>query len=260
MSWRYDYKPLKKRTQLTIAFLIVQLIIYTLAFCLDKFAFALFTIDNWADPNATSSHPWEAPLLFLLMLLGLIFFVFLVLTIVFVCMWMYRANANARALGAGGISVSPGWCAGWWFIPIASLWMPYRAMKEVYLASERQHWTGNVKTSINPGILKSWWACWLISILLGNVTENFYNTQDPTLISIAIAFDVFLFAITIYCAWLLIQILQRVNRWQGQWCMTHENPDMRQCPQCGYNLRATPGPVCPECGFDLRMNNSFITD
>ena len=50
-------------------------------------------------------------------------FVYLVVALVVVvlfCCWIYRANCNARALGAQGMSFTPGWSVGWFFIPIAS--------------------------------------------------------------------------------------------------------------------------------------------
>jgi len=56
----------------------------------------------------------------------------LFLTIIPFLMWVYRANWNAHALGAVGMRYRPGWAVGWYFIPIASLWMPYRVMREIW--------------------------------------------------------------------------------------------------------------------------------
>jgi len=49
--------------------------------------------------------------------------------------WIYRANYNARQLGAEGMNFTPGWSVGWYFVPIATLWKPYQAMKEIWKAS-----------------------------------------------------------------------------------------------------------------------------
>ena len=54
---------------------------------------------------------------------------------VLILMWIYRANHNARALGAANMDFTPGWSVGWYFIPIANLWKPYQAMKEIWKAS-----------------------------------------------------------------------------------------------------------------------------
>ena len=47
-------------------------------------------------------------------------------------MFSYRSNANLRSLGVHNLEYTPGWCAGYWFIPIANLFRPYQATREVY--------------------------------------------------------------------------------------------------------------------------------
>ena len=44
----------------------------------------------------------------------------LVLAVVLFCLFMPRANRNARAFGSL-MTTSPGWAAGWFFVPIAEL-------------------------------------------------------------------------------------------------------------------------------------------
>ncbi len=56
-------------------------------------------------------------------------------TAVLVSKWIYRANCNARALGASGMAFSPRAAVGWYFVPVANLWKPYQAMKEIWQAS-----------------------------------------------------------------------------------------------------------------------------
>jgi Domain of unknown function (DUF4328) len=50
-------------------------------------------------------------------------------------MWVYRANKNGRALGAQGMKYSPGWSVGWFFVPIASMFVPYWILKEIWQVS-----------------------------------------------------------------------------------------------------------------------------
>ena len=57
-------------------------------------------------------------------------------TIVVFLIWINRANKNSRALGAQNMQFTPGWCVGWWFIPIASLWKPYQAVREIWKTSK----------------------------------------------------------------------------------------------------------------------------
>jgi hypothetical protein len=85
--------------------------------------------------------------------------------IVFFC-WVYRANANARQLGAVGMASSPGWAVGCFFIPIANLWMPYQAIKEIWQASAAPaDWQNRRRGAILPW----WWLFFLLSSIAGQV-------------------------------------------------------------------------------------------
>ncbi len=53
--------------------------------------------------------------------------------------WIYCANYNAHQLGATEMHFTPGWSIGWYFIPIANLWKPYQAMKEIWQVSANPH-------------------------------------------------------------------------------------------------------------------------
>ena len=49
--------------------------------------------------------------------------------------WIYRTNFNLRALSQERMSFTPGWSVGWYFVPIANLFKPYQAMKEIWANS-----------------------------------------------------------------------------------------------------------------------------
>src|SRR5579863_1150161 len=77
----------------------------------------------------------------------------LILAIV-VFFWIYRAAVNARRLGAANLRHSPGWAVGWFFVPIANLGMPYRAMGEIWRASaDPARW----QEQRVPSLLRWWW-------------------------------------------------------------------------------------------------------
>jgi hypothetical protein len=96
-------------------------------------------------------------------------FVYLVVALVVVvlfCCWIYRANCNARALGAQGMSFTPGWSVGWFFIPIASLWKPFQAMREIWKASiDPIDW----QSLPTDPLLGWWWAGFIVSNVLGQI-------------------------------------------------------------------------------------------
>lgn len=94
----------------------------------------------------------------------------LLATAVVVSMFMYRANANVRALGATGLKITPGWAAAYWYIPIANLFRPFAAMKEIYQASrnpQAEAW----KSIESPQSIGWWWGMWLTS----NFADNFLS-------------------------------------------------------------------------------------
>jgi hypothetical protein len=83
-------------------------------------------------------------------------------TMVIFVMWIYRANKNARRLGAVGMKFGPGWAAGWYFIPIANLFVPYLAMREIWKASANP-WNWTAQRS--GWILPCWWLLFVVSTL-----------------------------------------------------------------------------------------------
>src|SRR5215510_3009005 len=92
-------------------------------------------------------------------------FVNLVVLIALFCIWIYRDNYNARQLGATDMQFSPGWAVGWYFIPIANLWKPYQAMREIWQASAMP---GSWQQQPRGPILPLWWTFFLLSNFLGN--------------------------------------------------------------------------------------------
>ena len=86
--------------------------------------------------------------------------------IVFFFIWIHGAATNVRAFGNNGLQISPGWCIGWWFIPFASMIMPYKAVSEIWRASDAEaRQISVIEWSSRPtgGIVKIWWATYLIS-------------------------------------------------------------------------------------------------
>jgi len=91
--------------------------------------------------------------------------------------WIYRAAGNLRALDVQGLKVSPGWAVGWYFVPIANLWKPYEAMKEIWQASTRpQQWQG---AAVSP-VLPLWWTLWLLDVVIPWITTGMGFHADAT--------------------------------------------------------------------------------
>lgn len=100
---------------------------------------------------------------------------FLLGCIVAFCFWIYRANANLHAFGVGDIH-SPGWAVGSFFIPIASLWLGYGIMREVWNKS-------GPPDSVLDGkgwLLPIWWGAWIVSNILSNILMRMERYFEPT--------------------------------------------------------------------------------
>jgi hypothetical protein len=100
-------------------------------------------------------------------IVGLCQIVIGVTTMILFAMWIYRANFNSRALGARNMKFSPGWSVGYYFIPIANLWRPYQAMKEIWQTSKNPAAWENEKRG---AILPWWWFFFLVEGILNNAS------------------------------------------------------------------------------------------
>ncbi|HTN15053.1 MAG TPA: DUF4328 domain-containing protein [Sphingomonadaceae bacterium] len=82
----------------------------------------------------------------------------IVATIIVVPLWVYRAWTNLRLIGVAGLHHSPAWAALSFFVPIANLFVPFQAMRELYNRStgEEEHFAHS-----SVGDVTSWWACFI---------------------------------------------------------------------------------------------------
>jgi len=75
------------------------------------------------------------------------------------------------ALSGHPMSFTPGWSVGWYFVPIANLFKPYLAMKEIWQRSHKDQ-------SVSSAILGLWWAAWLISYFLSEFAMHAFMGAD----------------------------------------------------------------------------------
>lgn len=81
--------------------------------------------------------------------------------------WIYVLNDNKRRLGAGGLRFTPGWAVGWFFVPIATFWKPYQAMKELWqVSADPQQWQDQPAGDLLPW----WWFLWLANNIFGQIS------------------------------------------------------------------------------------------
>lgn len=100
--------------------------------------------------------------------------VFITTGVIFLC-WIYRANLNCHGFGAQGMKFTPGWSVGYYFIPIASFFMPYRSMREIWqVSTQPSHW----KPVPGAGILDWWWGLWIVHSVASRISSKVSESVD----------------------------------------------------------------------------------
>jgi hypothetical protein len=125
--------------------------------------------------------------------------------------WLYRAEVNARALGAEDMMVGPGWAVGWFFVPLVQLVMPFVAVRELWKASATpRDW------QLEPAspIIALWWACWIGSMISGNIAFALSRTDDYDMFPAADFMGMVSTALTIPSAILLAAIIGHIQAMQ----------------------------------------------
>lgn len=141
--------------------------------------------------------------------------------VVFFCIWAYRVAANVRALGADGLRFSPGWAVGWFFIPIANLFVPFSVFREIDRASQP---TGFVDTeawkSNAPGVVITlWWLAWFSQTVVGgvaNVLTKRFPPQMGSSVTAGVVCDVVASLLLLGAGMCAILMIRRIDRLQLQ--------------------------------------------
>ena len=80
--------------------------------------------------------------------------------------WQHRGQSNLWARGVPGLRYSPGWAVGWWFVPFASFFMPYKTTRELWWNAGRPAASTEPVEPGGRGLLRLWWAVFLASQLV----------------------------------------------------------------------------------------------
>ena len=122
--------------------------------------------------DVLSRQPDDGETLRLIDALGGIYALLLLATVIIVGRWIYKASANAHQF-APDMTITPGWAVGWYFVPFANLVMPFRAMREVWLASHHPH---NWQDHFSSPLLGWWWGLWIADNVLSNIS---FRVETP---------------------------------------------------------------------------------
>jgi hypothetical protein len=141
----------------------------------------------------TGAPEQNLPAVALIGILGLLSGAISIGTIIVFLIWTHQAAKNVRAFGQQMLEFTPGWAVGWWFIPFANYWFPYKALREIWKASDPEavgaESNGGTAWSSRPvgSLFPLWWTTYLINGFIGagaaikQVMVSFENPGKPNL-------------------------------------------------------------------------------
>jgi Domain of unknown function (DUF4328) len=97
-------------------------------------------------------------------LLGIFSNLVFLLSVVAVLVWTFMAHDNLHRAGLSGLNYSPAWASLSFLVPIANLFVPMRAMREL---ANRSAGEPEEFAEAEVSEVQSWWAPWLGSIFFG---------------------------------------------------------------------------------------------
>jgi Domain of unknown function (DUF4328) len=93
--------------------------------------------------------------------------------------WQFRSQSNLPGLGAQGMKYSPGWVVGWWFIPVAWWVMPFRTMRELWLASDPEAGAADWGMRRLTPLIPLWWTFWILRWALAIISGATSSSSAP---------------------------------------------------------------------------------
>lgn len=257
--YQQPYRSGNTLRQWAVGLLWVGLVFEGIIVALDWMGMLMFS--TWFDETGDISEG-ELVLGLGLLCSGLLLIIIYITGVVFFLMFIYRCGKNCRSLGASGFEISEGWSVGWFFVPIANLFMPYKAVKEIYQASEPAADLRNWKSVSVPSLLGLWWGFWLASSFLGQIETRLAFQDDVDLVKASIYITAISFPVSALSTYFAVSLLntlhQRLDQ-KANYVYAHAANDPSHdafahelpCPSCGFDLRGTiaaGGRDCPECG------------
>jgi len=129
------------------------------------------------------------------------------ISVVVVGMWIHRAHANLFAAGIDELEFSPGWSVGWFFVPIANLFKPFQAMRELVNTSNG---LSNSFGGEAPGDVKVWWGCYIIGNIVSTISLRIQLNAGPDGVAAAALTGFISSILTAASAWFLLKIVRDV--------------------------------------------------
>ncbi|MFY9620206.1 MAG: DUF4328 domain-containing protein [Pyrinomonadaceae bacterium] len=170
-------------------------------------------VQPFGEDQEISDNPSGFLALALTGVLGLTAVAVYIATVVVFLMWLYRVSNNVVAFGAPR-QTSAGWAVGSFFVPIANLFIPYQAIREIWQKSDPTPTDAFSYVMSPPGFFPAWWGFWLAS----NVTSNIYfrMTMAEAPVEASGMVGILSEVLSIAAAFFAIQVVKAIDRRQDE--------------------------------------------
>jgi hypothetical protein len=212
----YFYKSANTLAKTTRFFLLIFAIIDVLFVLIKIFEYFTFDLNI---PKAENSLNYLIYILFIAFVSLGVFFLSFFIPIIFL-IWQYRTAKNLKFINVNAISNSPGWNLGWWFIPFASLVMPFVCINELLNGNFSKNALDKnyLATSSSNSTTQLWWGLYLLSGFIGilNVFLFFQIAKKPEIITYLIITLIFSHSFQIIAALLIRSVILTINNAQEE--------------------------------------------
>ncbi len=124
--------------------------------------------------------------------------------------WLYRTTRNVPLLGGGDTRRTAGGAVGWWFVPIANLFVPYQIVADV-----DRRLAIVVGSAWTRWLVLAWWLCWTLGGVLARILGFTRTSETTTIQELRELFEIQLYAdVLVFVAGLLL--LRLVWRMQAR--------------------------------------------
>jgi uncharacterized membrane protein len=134
--------------------------------------------------------------------------------------WIYSASRHAHLAGVLEMTVTPGWAVGWYFVPFANLFMPFRAMREIEEASAAAV-SQKERGSAGESLMLGWWGSWLAMNITTWVSFRIAgNASSVDDLRTAAMFDMISCVLMVSACLLLSALIGRIQSFQNRAALT----------------------------------------
>ena len=118
--------------------------------------------------------------------------------------WIWLASKNLWDRDIQGLEFSPASCIWWYAVPVANLFKPFQAMREIWNASLGEDGAFAADT---PDTLRYWWGFWIGSAMLGNLSYRLPEPGSTTMLVLSAILDIALY-------WFAIKLVRTITKAQ----------------------------------------------